>query len=172
MSDYTDLAKALRCCIAAEEKQWIPVTETNKPKAREPVMVVYVGWNDGLLHRDCTAYWSEDEDIWRWAATDDKVKVPITHYMPLPSLPAIAPGATEGGNMMDEVVVFIEQKSMGELILNNLFSEETDKYYNNCAFTSDRMAFMQGMLYASLLCYAKLKHYPATIRPEPPKEEA
>lgn len=71
----------------ANVPHWIPVTETNKPKAREPVMVVYVGWNDGLLHRDCTAYWSEDEDTWRWAETDDKVKVLITHYMPLPSLP-------------------------------------------------------------------------------------
>ena len=72
---------------------------------------------------------------------------------------------------MDEEVVFIKQKSMAELILNNLFSEETEKYYNNCAFTSDRMAFMQGMLYASLLCVAKLEQYPAIIRREPPKEE-
>lgn len=72
---------------------------------------------------------------------------------------------------MDEEVVFIKQKSMGELILNNLFSEETDKYYNNCAFTSDRMAFMQGMIYASLLCVAKLEQYPVIIRHEPPKEE-
>lgn len=73
--------------------------------------------------------------------------------------------------MMDEEVVFIKQKSMGELILNSLFSEETDKYYNNCAFTSDRMAFQQGMLYASLLCVAKLEQYPAIIRHEPSQEE-
>lgn len=73
--------------------------------------------------------------------------------------------------MMDKEVVFIEQKAMGELILNNLFSEETDKYYNNCAFTSDRMAFEQGMLYASLLCVAKLPQYPAIIRHEPSQEE-
>lgn len=72
---------------------------------------------------------------------------------------------------MDEEVVFIKQKSMGTLILDNLFSEETEKYYNNCAFTSDRMAFMQGMLYASLLCVARLEQYPAIIRTEPPKEE-
>lgn len=72
--------------------------------------------------------------------------------------------------MSEEEVVFIEQKAMGELILNNLFSEETEKYYNNCAFTSDRMAFMQGMIYASLLCVAKLEQYPAIIRHEPPKE--
>ena len=66
---------------------WISVTEKNHPKAYEPVMVIYVGWNDALPHRDCTAYWSEDEGLWRWAETNDKVKVPITHYMPLPPLP-------------------------------------------------------------------------------------
>lgn len=73
--------------------------------------------------------------------------------------------------MMDEEVVFIKQKSMGKLILDNLLSEETEKYYNSCAFTSDRMAFMQGMLYASLLSMAKLEQYPAIIRHDPPKEE-
>lgn len=72
---------------------------------------------------------------------------------------------------MDEEVVFIKQKSMQELVLNNLFSEETDKFYNSCAFTSDRMAFMQGMLYVSLLCVARLEQYPAIIRHEPPAEE-
>lgn len=72
---------------------------------------------------------------------------------------------------MDEEVVFIKQKSMGELILNNLFSEETEKFYNNCVFTSDRQAFMQGMNYAVLLCVAKLEQYPAIIHHEPPKEE-
>lgn len=43
---------------------------------------------------------------------------------------------------MDEEVVFVNQKCIGKLILENLFSEETEKFYNNCAFTSDRMAFM------------------------------
>lgn len=64
---------------------------------------------------------------------------------------------------MDEEVVFVNQKSIGKLILENLFSEETEKFYNNCAFTSDRMAFMQGMNYAILLCIAKLEQYPAII---------
>lgn len=71
---------------------------------------------------------------------------------------------------MDEEVVFIKQKSMGELILNNLFSEETEKFFNNCSFTSDRQAFMQGMNYAALLCSARLEQYPAIIRHEPPQE--
>lgn len=72
---------------------------------------------------------------------------------------------------MEEEVVFIKQKALGELILQNLFSEETEKFYNNCAFTSDRMAFMQGMNYAALLCSAKLEQYPAIIRHELSKEE-
>ena len=72
---------------------------------------------------------------------------------------------------MDEEVVFIKQKAMGTLILENLFSEETEKFYNNCAFASDRQAFMAGMNYAALLCCARLDQYPAVIRHEPPKEE-
>ena len=64
---------------------------------------------------------------------------------------------------MDEEVVFVNQKCIGKLILENLFSEETEKFYNNCAFTSDRMAFMQGMNYAALLCSAKLEQYSAII---------
>lgn len=74
-------------------------------------------------------------------------------------------------NMMDQEVIFINQKAMGELILDNLFSEETEKFYNNCAFTSNRMAFMQGMNYAALLCHAKLEQYPAIIHYEPLNHE-
>ena len=70
---------------------------------------------------------------------------------------------------MDEEVIFIKQKSMGELILNNLFSEETEKFFSNCYFTSDRQAFMQGMNYAALLCNARLEQYPAIIHHESPK---
>lgn len=77
----------------------------------------------------------------------------------------------KGKNYVDEEAVFVKQKAIGELILNSLFSEETEKFYNNCVFTSQRMAFMQGMNYAALLCSAKLEQYPAIIRHEPPKEE-
>lgn len=55
--------------------------------------------------------------------------------------------------------VFVREKDIGELILQNLFSDETEKFFNCCAFTSDRMAFMQGMNYAALLCGARLEHY-------------
>ena len=72
---------------------------------------------------------------------------------------------------MDEEVVFINQKSIGKLILENLFSEETEKFYNSCAFTSDRMAFMQGMNYAALLCSARLDQYPAIIHHESKETE-
>ena len=65
---------------------------------------------------------------------------------------------------MKETVVYVKQKDIGKLILENLFSEETEKFYNNCAFTSDRQAFMQGMNYAALLCSVKLDYYLAIIR--------
>ena len=72
---------------------------------------------------------------------------------------------------MDEVVIFVKQKCIGKLILENLFSEETEKFYNNCAFSSNRIAFMQGMNYAALLCGAKLDQYTAIIHHESKKEE-
>ena len=71
---------------------------------------------------------------------------------------------------MDEETVFINQKDMGELIIGNLFSEETEKFYNSCDFKSYRMAFMQGMNYAALLCFAKLQQYPVVIHYESQKE--
>lgn len=71
---------------------------------------------------------------------------------------------------MEEAVVFVKQKDIGQLILENLFSEETEKFFNNCAFTSDRQAFMQGMNYAALLCSARLDYYPAVIHHEEAEE--
>ena len=67
---------------------------------------------------------------------------------------------------MTETVVFVKQKAVGALILENLFSEETEKFYSNCAFTSDRQAFMAGMNYAALLCSARLEQYPAVVECE------
>ena len=72
---------------------------------------------------------------------------------------------------MREEVVFVKQKQIGEIILNNLFSEDTNRFFENCDFSSDRMAFMQGMNYAALLCSTKLDQYPAVIVHEPPKEK-
>ena len=72
---------------------------------------------------------------------------------------------------MKEAVVFVKQKDIGILILENLFSEETEKFFNNCMFTSDRQAFMEGMSYAALLCAARLDHYPAIIKHEEAEED-
>ena len=72
---------------------------------------------------------------------------------------------------MNEEVVFVKEKDMGELILQNLFSDETEKFFDCCTFESMRMAFMQGMNYAGLLCFARLEKYQAIIHHEPTKEE-
>lgn len=74
--------------------------------------------------------------------------------------------------MMDKKDIFVKEKDIGELVLQNLFSDETEKFFNCCTFTSDRMAFMQGMNYAALLCMARLEHYIAIIYDDKlPKEE-
>ena len=72
---------------------------------------------------------------------------------------------------MDEEVVFVMQKQICEIILNNLFSEDTNRFFENCEFSSNRAAFMQGMNYAAILCIAKLDKYHAVIVHEPQKEE-
>lgn len=39
-----------------------------------------------------------------------------------------------------------------ELISDNLFSDKIQEFFDSCEFASERMAFMQGMNYAALLC--------------------
>ena len=72
---------------------------------------------------------------------------------------------------MEEEVVLVRQKQICEIILNNLFSEDTNRFFENCEFSSYRTAFMQGMNYAAILCLAKLDPYHAVIVHEPLKEE-
>lgn len=150
--EYESVAASLNESVELVRKLqspcWIPVTEQNHPKAYEPVMVVYVGWNDALPHRDCTAYWSEDEEVWRWAETNDKVKVPITHYMSLPPLP----DATEGG--LDMAISEAKMK----VVIDNYFKSECD------VNTSIREAFEKGFRIGV--------QKGMQLRPEPPKEEA
>lgn len=55
--------------------------------------------------------------------------------------------------------ILVKLYDIGNLILENLFSEETENFFNSCNFPSTRMAFMQGMNYAALLCNAKLTAY-------------
>ena len=72
---------------------------------------------------------------------------------------------------MEEEVAFVRQKQICEIVLNNLFSEDTNRFFESCRFSSDRMAFMQGMNYAAILCIAKLDQYHAVIVHEPQEEE-
>lgn len=55
-------------------------------------------------------------------------------------------------NKLNDVHILVDQSSLLGLITENLFSEETQKFFDSCEFASERMAFMQGMNYAALLC--------------------
>lgn len=55
-------------------------------------------------------------------------------------------------NKLNDIHILVDQSSLIGLINNNLFSEETQKFFDSCEFASERMAFMQGMNYAALLC--------------------
>ena len=72
---------------------------------------------------------------------------------------------------MTEEVVFVKQKQICEIILDNLFSEDTNKFLENCSFSSNQMAFVQGMNYAAMLCIAKCDQYPVVITHELPQKE-
>lgn len=72
---------------------------------------------------------------------------------------------------MKEEAVFVMENQICEIILYNLFSEDTNRFFENCEFSSYRTAFMQGMNYAAILLIAKLDQYHAVIVHEPPKEE-
>ena len=72
---------------------------------------------------------------------------------------------------MDEEVVLVREEQICEIILNNLFSEDTNRFFENCEFSSYRTAFMQGMNYAAILCVTKLDQYLAVKVHEPPQEK-
>jgi hypothetical protein len=55
-------------------------------------------------------------------------------------------------NKSNDIHILIDQSSLIELISDNLFSDKTQEVFDSCEFASDRMAFMQGMNYAALLC--------------------
>lgn len=55
-------------------------------------------------------------------------------------------------NKSNDIHILIDQSSLIELISDNLFSDKTQEFFDSCEFASDRMAFMQGMNYAALLC--------------------
>ena len=62
---------------------------------------------------------------------------------------------------MKEEVVFVRENQICEIILNNLFSKDTNRFFENCEFSSYRTAFMQGMNYATILLIANLDQYHA-----------
>lgn len=65
----------------------------------------------------------------------------------------------------NNVTILIEQSSLIELIHQNLFSDDTERFFDSCEFSSKRMAFMQGMNYAALLCGSnKIEKYPVHIK--------
>ena len=71
-----------------EKPRWIPVTE-ELPNYDVPVLVTYIGYNDGVPHCDCTAYIQEPllesmDGEWHWCESYRKVNIPITHWQALP----------------------------------------------------------------------------------------
>lgn len=71
------------------ERRWIPVEE-RLPENGVPVLINYIGCNDGEYHPDGTAVWTDLGCFW-WEGSlkdcDTEVAVPITHWMPLPEPP-------------------------------------------------------------------------------------
>lgn len=71
------------------ERRWIPVTE-RLPENGVPVLINYIGNNDGKYHPDGTAAWTDHGCFW-WDGSlkdcDTEVAVPITHWMHLPEPP-------------------------------------------------------------------------------------
>lgn len=75
--------------VVLEAMEWVPVTE-RLPENGVPVIVNYIGNNDGKYHPDATAVWTDYGCFW-WEGSledcDTEVAVPITHWMPLPRGP-------------------------------------------------------------------------------------
>ena len=71
------------------DRRWIPVKK-RLPGNGVPVLINYIGYNDGKYHPDGTAVWTECGCFW-WEGSledcDTEVAVPITHWMPLPEPP-------------------------------------------------------------------------------------
>ena len=73
---------------AIEQYQpWVNA-EVEKPKVGKPVLVTYIGHNDGKPYSDGVATWQFEEDGhkggWFWEIDGCKVAVEITHWKPLP----------------------------------------------------------------------------------------
>lgn len=77
--------------LRAQLPRWIPVEE-RLPENGVPVLINYIGSNDGKYHPDGTAAWTDHGCFW-WEGSledcDTEVAVPITHWMPLPEPPEV-----------------------------------------------------------------------------------
>lgn len=77
--------------LRAQLPRWIPV-EARLPENGVPVLINYIGSNDGKYHPDGTAVWTDHGCFW-WEGSlkdcDTEVAVPITHWMPLPEPPEV-----------------------------------------------------------------------------------
>ena len=69
---------------------WVSA-EVEKPKVGRPVLVTYIGHNDGKPYSDGVATWrfeeNGDKGGWFWEIDGCKVAVEITHWKPLPEPP-------------------------------------------------------------------------------------
>ena len=69
---------------------WVSVSE-RLPDDGIPVLVTYIGFNDGKLYSDGVAKWSIEENGynggWLWEIDGSETTVGITHWKPLPEPP-------------------------------------------------------------------------------------
>ena len=83
--------------LRGQVPRWIPVEE-RLPENGVPVLINYIGSNDGKYHPDGTAVWTDHGCFW-WEGSledcDTEVAVPITHWMPLPEPPEVENAETE-----------------------------------------------------------------------------
>lgn len=95
--DLTEAADRIEAQAKEIEKlrrkvpRWIQVEE-RLPENGVPVLINYIGSNDGKYHPDGTAAWTDHGCFW-WEGSledcDTEVAVPITHWMPLPEPPEV-----------------------------------------------------------------------------------
>jgi hypothetical protein len=84
--------KTLDLAITALQayQPWVSVSE-RLPDDGVPVLVTYIGFNDGKPHSDGVAKWSIEENAyvggWLLESDSSEVTVEITHWKPVPEPP-------------------------------------------------------------------------------------
>lgn len=91
-ADWEKLIKTNDLAIQAlqEYQPWVPVSE-RLPESGMPVLVTYIGHNDGKPYSDGVATWRFEENGykggWVWESDGCEVSVEITHWKPIPEPP-------------------------------------------------------------------------------------